>query len=208
MSVADRVRNYFDFAAHQTDFRREPLAGLTTFMTMSYIIVVNPAILKAAGIPPEPSMVATVVTAAFGTLLMGLYARRPFAIAPYMGENAFVAYTVVGLLGYRWQTALGAVFIAGVLFVLLTAVRVRQWLVEAVPPALRYSFAVGIGLFLTFIGLNETGLVVLGSPGAPVRIGNVGSAAGLVAGRRRELRSGLWVLALLSLLCFLFYLYS
>ena len=98
-----------------------------------------------------------------------------------MGENAFVAYTVVGVLGYSWQTALGAVFIAGVLFVLLTAVRVRQWLVEAVPPALRYSFAVGIGLFLTFIGLNETGLVVLGSPGAPVRIGNVGSAAGLVA---------------------------
>lgn len=165
MLLAERVREYFDFAAHQTDFRRETVAGLTTFITMSYILVVNPAILKAAGIPPEPSMVATVLTAVFGTLLMGLYARRPFAIAPYMGENAFVAYTVVGVLGYPWQTALGAVFIAGVLFVLLTAVRVRQWLVEAVPPALRYSFAVGIGLFLTFIGLNETGLVVLGSPG-------------------------------------------
>lgn len=181
MAVAERLRAYFEFSAHQTDFRRETLAGVTTFMTMSYIIVVNPAILKAAGIPPEPSMVATVLTAVFGTLLMGLYAKRPFAIAPYMGENAFVAYTVVGVLGYSWQTALGAVFIAGVLFVLLTAVRVRQWLVEGVPPALRYSFAVSIGLFLTFIGLNETGLVVLGTPGAPVRIGNVGSAAGLVA---------------------------
>ncbi|MGH9803697.1 MAG: NCS2 family permease, partial [Candidatus Acidiferrales bacterium] len=175
------MRAFFDFAAHRTDLRRETLAGVTTFMTMSYIIVVNPAILKAAGIPPEASMVATVLTAVFGTLLMGLYARRPFAVAPYMGENAFVAYTVVGVLGYSWQTALGAVFIAGVLFALLTVVRVRQWLVEAVPPALRYSFAVGIGLFLTFIGLNETGLVVLGTPGAPVRIGNIGSAAGLVA---------------------------
>jgi AGZA family xanthine/uracil permease-like MFS transporter len=181
VALAARLRAYFDFATHPTDFRRETLAGVTTFMTMAYIIVVNPAILKAAGIPPEPSMVATVLTAVFGTLLMGLYARRPFAIAPYMGENAFVAYTVVGVLGYSWQTALGAVFIAGVLFVVLTAVRVRQWLVEGVPPALRYSFAVGIGLFLTFIGLNETGLVVLGSPGAPVRIGNVGSPAGLVA---------------------------
>jgi len=126
-------------------------------------------------------MVATILTAIFGTLLMGLYAKRPFAIAPYMGENAFVTYTVVQALGFTWQTALAAVFIAGVLFILLTVVKLRQWLVEAVPPGLRYSFAVGIGLFLTFIGLNETGIVALGSPGAPVRVGNLTSAPALVA---------------------------
>jgi len=179
--MLDSVRAYFSFQDYGTNFRREIAAGVTTFLTMSYIIVVNPAILKAAGIPPEPSMVATILTAIFGTLLMGLYAKRPFAIAPYMGENAFVTYTVVQALGFTWQTALAAVFIAGVLFILLTVVKLRQWLVEAVPPGLRYSFAVGIGLFLTFIGLNETGIVALGSPGAPVRVGNLTSAPALVA---------------------------
>jgi AGZA family xanthine/uracil permease-like MFS transporter len=172
----NRIGTFFGFEHHGTDLRREVIAGITTFMTMSYIIVVNPAILKAAGIPTEASVTATLLTTIFGTLLMGLYANRPFAIAPYMGENAFVAYTVVGSLGFTWQAALGAVFISGLLFVLLTIVRFRQWLLEAVPPALRYSFAVGIGLFLTFIGLNETGIVVLGVPGAPVKIGDVTSA--------------------------------
>jgi AGZA family xanthine/uracil permease-like MFS transporter len=137
--------------------------------------------LKAAGIPEGPSMVATVMTAMFGTLVMGLYANRPFAIAPYMGENAFVAFTVVRVLGFRWQTALGAVFIAGVLFTLLTAARVRQWMMEAVPPGLRFSFAAGIGLFLAFIGLNEAGIVTLGIAGAPVRIGALNSAPAMVA---------------------------
>ena len=112
---------------------------------------------------------------------MGFYARRPFAIAPYMGENAFVAFTVVRMLGYSWQAALAAVFLAGVLFILLTVGRVRQWLVEAVPSCLRYSFAVGIGLFLTFIGLNQRGIVALGVEGAPVRLGQITSAAVLVA---------------------------
>lgn len=148
---------------------------------MSYIIVVNPAILNAAGIPTGPSMVATILTAVFGTLLMGLYANRPFGVAPYMGENAFMAFTVVVVLGYTWQAALGAVFLGGVLFLLLTVMRVRQWLVSAVPPALRYSFAVGIGLFMTFIGLNESGLVRLGVAGAPVKVGDLTSAPALVA---------------------------
>jgi len=170
--MLDNIRRYYGFEKHGTNFRREITAGMTTFMTMSYIIVVNPAILKVAGIPFGPSMVATILTALFGTLLMGVYAKRPFAIAPYMGENAFIAFTVVKVLGYSWQTALGAVFIGGVLFVVLTALKVRQWLMGAVPPGLRYSFAVGIGLFLTFIGLNTTGIVVLGNPGAPVKIGN------------------------------------
>jgi len=173
--------NWFGFERAGTTAGREFVAGLTTFVTMSYIVVVNPAILRAAGIAVEPSTVATILTAIFGTLLMGLYANRPFAIAPYMGENAFVAYTVVQALGYRWQQALAAVFIAGLIFFLLTLLRVRQWLVEAIPAGLRCSFAVGIGLFLTFIGLNETGIVMLGSAGAPVRAGHLTAGPVLVA---------------------------
>src|SRR5512141_934611 len=144
-----RLASYFQFEQHGTNLRREVVAGITTFVTMAYIVAVKPAILKSAGIPAGPSMVATIAVAIFGTLIMGLYANRPFAIAPYMGENAFVAYTVVRVLGYRWETALGAVFIAGLLFTALTVARIREWMVEAVPPSLRYSFAVGIGLFLT-----------------------------------------------------------
>ncbi|HYL13801.1 MAG TPA: NCS2 family permease [Terriglobales bacterium] len=174
--MSKAIARYFGFERVGTTFVRETVAGITTFVTMSYIIVVNPAILKAAGIPADASMVATIVTAIFGTLLMGFYANRPFAIAPYMGENAFIAYTVVQVLHYSWQTALSAVFLAGVLFFLLTVFRLRQWLVDAVPPALRYSFAVGIGLFLTFVGLNETGIVMLGSAGAPVRAGRLTAA--------------------------------
>jgi len=179
--MEQRLAAFFGFEAAGTNLRRELLAGVTTFVTMAYIVAVNPAILKVAGIPEGPSMVATVMTAMFGTLVMGLYANRPFAIAPYMGENAFVAYTVVRVLGFRWQAALGAVFIAGVLFTLLTFARVRQWMIEAVPPGLRFSFAAGIGLFLAFIGLNEAGIVTLGIAGAPVRIGALNSAPAMVA---------------------------
>jgi len=179
--VRARISAFFGLEQAGTSVWRELMAGVTTFVTMAYIIAVNPAILKAAGIPEGPSMVATVMTAIFGTLIMGLYANRPFAIAPYMGENAFVAYTVVRVLGYRWQEALGAVFIAGVLFTALTVARVRQWMTEAVPAGLRYSFAAGIGLFLTFIGLNEAGIVALGMPGAPVRLGALNSPAVMIA---------------------------
>jgi len=165
----------FRLSQHNTTVRQEILGGVTTFITMAYIIIVNPAILEAAGIPRGPSMVATILAAAFGTLIMGLYANRPFAIAPYMGENAFIAFTVVKVLGYSWQTALGAIFIGGVLFTLLTVLRLRSWLANSIPQGLKFSFAAGIGLFLTFIGLNETGLVALGSPGAPVSLGRVTS---------------------------------
>ncbi len=179
--MQSRIANYFGLELAGTTFRREVLAGVTTFVTMSYIIAVNPAIMKAAGIPEGPSMVATVMTAVVGTLVMGLYANRPFAIAPYMGENAFIAYTVVKVLGYSWQTAMAAVFLAGVMFALLTVARVRQWMVEALPPGLCYSFGVGIGLFLSFIGLNESGIVALGVAGAPVRIGNLAAPSVEVA---------------------------
>src|ERR1041384_7952274 len=114
------VAGFFKLDQHGTTFSREVIAGLTTFTTMSYIVVVNPAILAEAGIPEGPSFVATVLVAAFGCYLMAFYANRPFAIAPYMGENAFIAYTVCKVLGIPWQTALAAIFIAGVLFVLMT----------------------------------------------------------------------------------------
>ncbi len=175
------IDRYFQLERNRTTLGREVVAGLTTFVTMSYIVVVNPAILKAAGVPVGPSMVATILTAVFGTLLMGLYAKRPFAIAPYMGENAFLAYTVVQALGFSWQAALAAILLAGVVFLVLTVVRLRQWLVDAIPSALRYSFAVGIGLFLTFIGLNQTGVVMLGNAGAPLRAGHLTAAPVLVA---------------------------
>jgi AGZA family xanthine/uracil permease-like MFS transporter len=177
----NKLDRYFGITAHGSTIGREVVAGLTTFMTMSYIIVVNPAILATAGIPAGASMVATILTTVFGTLLMGLYARRPFAISTYMGENAFVAFTVIQALGFAWQQALAAVFIAGVLFILLTVFKLRQMLVEAVPPALRYAFAAGIGLFLTFVGLNLTGIVRASSGGAPIRTGELTSAPVLVS---------------------------
>ncbi len=175
------ILNFFQVSQRGSTLSREIVAGLTTFTTMSYIIVVNPAILKNAGIPVEPQTVATILAAVFGCLLMAFYANRPFAIAPYMGENAFIAFTVCQVLGYKWQTALGAIFIAGAVFILLTILRIRSWVVESIPISLRYSFAVGIGLFLTFIGLNQTGIVTLGTPGAPVRTGALNSHSVLVA---------------------------
>lgn len=169
------MKKFFHFDELNTNYKQEIIAGITTFITMAYIIVVNPKILEVAGIPFGPSLVATALTASIGTLLIGVYAKRPFAIAPYMGENAFIAYTVVKVLGYSWQTALGAIFISGILFVILTLTKVRVWLAKAIPESLKISFAVGIGLFLIFIGLNESGIIQLGTPGAPVRIGNVRS---------------------------------
>ena len=164
--------SFFKLKEHSTTVRQEVIAGTTTFVTMAYIIIVNPKVLEAAGIPFGPSMVATILTAFVGTLLMGVYAKRPFAIAPYMGENAFVAFTVVKVMGFSWQEALGAIFISGFIFAVLTLLNVRTWLVNSIPEKLKIGFSVGIGLFLTFIGLNETGIVRLGVAGAPVHVGN------------------------------------
>ncbi len=175
------LSRYFRLAELNTTIRQEVIAGATTFATTAYIIIVNPKILEAAGIPFGPSMVATVLTAFTGTLLMGMYAKRPFAVAPYMGENAFVAFTVVKVLGYSWQTALGAIFLSGLIFTLLTLVNIRTWLVNSIPEKLKLAFSAGIGLFLTFIGLNETGIVKLGVPGAPVHVGNFSDPTVLLA---------------------------
>ena len=175
------MKQYFDFAKHGTSYRTEIRAGIATFLTMAYIIVVNPAILEGAGLPREASITATIISAAFGTLLMGVYAKRPFAIAPYMGENAFIVFTVVKGMGFPWQTALGAIFLAGVAFTLLTVFRIRSWLANALPMSLKHSFAIGIGLFLAFIGLNQIGVVAIGVPGAPVALGKLNEPTTLLA---------------------------
>jgi AGZA family xanthine/uracil permease-like MFS transporter len=160
------LNRFFLITDRESSIRREVLGGITTFVTMAYIIVVNPAILAAAGIPIGPSTVATILTAAFGSLLMGLYANRPIAVAPYMGENAFIAFGLVAL-GATWEQRLGSVFVAGVVFLLLTVFQVRSKLANAISPSLKYSFAAGIGLFLAFIGLYETGIVTSGAAGLP-----------------------------------------
>jgi AGZA family xanthine/uracil permease-like MFS transporter len=181
-----------------TNVRTEVLGGATTFITMAYIIVVNPAILSFAGIPQGPSTVATILAAAFGTLAMGLYANRPIAVAPYMGENAFIAFGLAAM-GISWQLRLGAVFVSGLVFALITLLRVRSWLANSISASLKHSFAVGIGLFLAFIGLYETGIVtsaaagmapeallragasVLSAPDVPVKIGPLHSPQVLLA---------------------------
>src|SRR5438046_5358586 len=152
------IARFFRLPEHRTTLRTEVLGGLTTFATMAYIIVVNPAILQFAGLPVGPSTVATILVAVVGSLLMGLYANRPLAVAPYMGENAFLAFGLAAL-GIGWQLRLGAVFVSGLAFLLLTVLGVRTWLANSISPSLKHSFAAGIGLFLAFVGLYQTGIV-------------------------------------------------
>ncbi|MBN2373955.1 NCS2 family permease [bacterium] len=177
-ALMDRI---FNLEQNNANTKTEIMAGVTTFLTMAYIIIVNPAILEAAGIPKGPSMVATIIATAFGTLMMGLYANRPFAIAPYMGENAFIAFTVVKVLGYTWEAALGAVFLGGALFTILTLSGLKAWMAKAIPSSLKYSFAAGIGLFLTLIGLIKMGIVSAGVPDAPLHVGMINSKPVLIA---------------------------
>jgi AGZA family xanthine/uracil permease-like MFS transporter len=165
------LERLFRLRERGSSVRTELLGGITTFITMAYIIVVNPAILENAGIPRGPSTVATILTAAFGSLLMGLYANRPIAVAPYMGENAFIAFSL-GLLGIGWQQRLGTVFVSGIGFLLITVLRLRSWLANSISPSMKHSFGVGIGLFLAFIGLNETGIITR-AEAVPVKIGNM-----------------------------------
>jgi adenine/guanine/hypoxanthine permease len=165
---------FFRLSERGSNLRTEILGGATTFAAMAYIIVVNPAILQFEGIPAEAVTVATILAAVFGCLLMGLYANQPLAVAPYMGENAFIAFTLA-VMGISWQQRLGSVFVSGVLFLVITLAGLRAWLANAVAPALKHSFAVGIGLFLAFIGLNVTGIVVHGPPfpAPPVQLGKL-----------------------------------
>lgn len=160
------LERLFRLSEHRTTVRTEILGGVTTFLTMAYIIVVNPAILAFAGMPVGPSTVATILAAVFGTLFMGLYANRPIAVAPYMGENAFIAFGLAAM-GIAWQQSLAAVFVSGVIFVLITLAGIRSWLANSISLCMKHSFAVGIGLFLAFIGLYETGIVTSAAAGMP-----------------------------------------
>lgn len=153
------IERFFDFKEKGTSFKTEIIAGLTTFMTMAYIIFVQPAVLSQAGMDFGAVMMATCLSAAFGTLIMGLYANYPIGVAPGMGENFFFVFTVVLGMGFAWQKALGAVFISGVLFIVLTVFRIREMIVDAVPQSLKDSIAGGIGLFIAFIGLLQSGII-------------------------------------------------
>lgn len=166
------LERLFHLRAHGTNVRTELVAGLTTFLTMAYIVFVNPDILAAAGMPREAVFVATCLAAALGSTIMGLYANYPIALAPGMGLNAYFAFTVVGQLGYSWQAALGAVFLSGCLFVLVSLFRVREWVVNAIPRPLKFGISAGIGLFLAIIGFQNAGLVI-GSPATMVTLGDL-----------------------------------
>lgn len=154
------LRRYFDLDRHATTVQVESVSGLTTFLAMAYITVVNPSILSQAGMDFGAVFVATCLAAAFGTIVMGLYANYPIAQAPGMAQNAFFTFGVVLGMGHAWQTALGAVFISGVLFVVLSVLPVREWLINAIPRNLKLGMASGIGLFLGFIALKNAGIVV------------------------------------------------
>ena len=151
---------FFKLSEHRTSVKTELLAGLTTFVTMAYIIFVNPNIMAEAGIDHGAAFVATCVGAALGCLLMGLYANWPVGLAPGMGLNAFFTYTVVGEMGYSWEVALGAVFLSGVLFMIMSLSRLREWLLNSIPMSLRFAMGAGVGLFLGLIGLKTAGIDV------------------------------------------------
>lgn len=153
------LERYFQLSAHGTTVRTELLAGLTTFLTMAYIIFVNPDILSAAGMPRDAVFVATCLAAALGSLIMGLYANYPIALAPGMGLNAYFAFAVVQGMGFTWQQALGAVFISGCLFILVSLFKLREAIVNAIPRSLKFAISAGIGLFLAIIGLKNAGLI-------------------------------------------------
>ena len=153
------LERFFGLAQRGTDVRTEVTAGVTTFLTMAYIAFVNPQILSDAGMPFDAVFVATCLAAAFSTLVMGLYANYPIALAPGMGLNAFFAYGVVLGMGHPWEVALGAVFVSGVLFLLLSVLPVRRWIVEAIPQGLKLAIAAGIGLFLGVIALRNAGII-------------------------------------------------
>jgi len=176
MGILERI---FKLKENNTTAATELIAGLTTFMTMSYIIFVNPAILSKAGMDFGAVMMATVIASGFTTILMGLLANYPFALAPGMGLNAYFTFTVVMQLHYPWQTALGAVFIEGIIFLLLTFARIRQLIVYAIPDSIKLATTAGIGLFITLIGMKEAGIVV-DNPATLVSFGNITGYAPLL----------------------------
>jgi len=169
------IEKVFKLKEHGTTVRTELVAGLTTFLTMAYIIFVNPSILGEAGMPKGSVFVATCLIAALGTLIMGLYANYPIALAPGMGLNAYFAFVVVGQMGYSWQTALGAVFVSGCLFLIVTVTGLRKLIVDGIPSSMRVAITVGIGMFLALIALRGAGIVAA-SPATFVTLGDLHTA--------------------------------
>lgn len=174
------LERLFQLKAHDTNVRTEILAGVTTFLAMAYILFVNPSILGETGMDKGALFVATCLAAAIGSTTMGLIANYPIALAPGMGLNAFFTYTVVGTMGYTWEAALGAVFVSGVLFMLLTLSRVREWLLNSIPVSLRHAMGAGVGLFLGLIGLKTAGIVV-DSPATLIKLGSLHEPGPLLA---------------------------
>ena len=174
------LERLFKLSERNTTPKQEILAGLTTFMTVSYMVIVNPIIMSDAGIPREAALAATIYAIVFSTLLMALWANFPIVTGPGMGLNAFFTYSVVLGQGLSWQTALGAVFISGVLFFVLTVTGIRGKIIDAIPNVLKSSIAVGIGLFVAFIGLKNAGLVVA-NESTFVGLGNVMDKGPLLA---------------------------
>jgi AGZA family xanthine/uracil permease-like MFS transporter len=174
------LSNFFKLDELNSNVRTEVIAGLTTFVTMAYIIFVNPKILSSAGMDGNAVFVATCLAAAIGSAVMGLWANWPIAMAPGMGLNAFFAFTVVGKLGYTWQQALGAVFISGVIFLLLSLTGVRRWLIAGIPHSMRSAIAAGIGLFLALIAMKSAGMVVA-NPATYVSLGDLTSTGVLLS---------------------------
>ena len=154
------LEKIFKLKENKTDVRTELMAGLTTFMTMAYILAVNPNILSAAGMDKNAVLIATALASFLGTAMMALFANYPFALAPGMGLNAYFAYTVVGNMGYSWQIALMAVFVEGLIFIVLSLTNVREAIFNSIPMTLKYAVSGGIGLFIAFIGLQNAKLVV------------------------------------------------
>jgi len=174
------LERIFRLSENGSSIRVEALAGLTTFLTMAYIIFVNPVILADAGMDRGAVFVATCLAAAFGSLAMGLLANYPIALAPGMGLNAFFTYTVVGQMGHSWQVALGAVFLSGVLFVILSVLPVREWVINAIPRSLKIGISAGIGMFLGIIALKNAG-VIADHPVTLVTVGALGQPSTLLA---------------------------
>jgi len=175
------LEKLFKLEQHQTTIKRELIGGLTTFLTMAYIIFVNPSMLEAAGMDNGAVFVATCLAAAIGCLIMGLIANYPIALAPGMGLNAFFTYTVVIDMGYSWEVALGGVFISGIVFILLSLFNIREWLIDSIPLSLRYGIAAGIGLFLAMIALQNAGIVV-GSDTTLITLGRITTFPAIMSG--------------------------
>jgi adenine/guanine/hypoxanthine permease len=174
------LEQYFQLRAHGTNVRTEVVAGCTTFLTMAYIMLVNPLILADAGMDRGAVFVATCIGTAIGTMIMGLYANYPLALAPGMGLNAYFTYGVVKGLHYSWEVALGAVLISGVLFLILSLLKLREWIVDSIPQSLKMAISAGIGLFLGIIALHNAGIVA-GSPDTLVTLGDMKAPGTILA---------------------------